>query len=80
MHLIVCRERVWRQWIEDELHNRDHPLARPRTQRRLMGGGEGEEKQASGIRQPRPLLNDGGMDKAYLREYIVADSKRQRRE
>lgn len=45
-----------------------------------MGGGEGEEKQASGIRQPRPLLNDGGMDKAYLREYIVADSKRQRRE
>lgn len=74
---------MWRRYVEDELHNRDYPTAKRRTQRKPPpreeeGGGEG----GAGGRRPRPPnLETGGYDKAYLREYLdPQDAKRQRRE
>jgi hypothetical protein len=83
--LACCRERVWRRYVEDELWNRDNPLARTRTQRRhkrSKEGGEGEEGMAGGRRPRPPLLEQpAGLDRAYQREYLeAAEAKRQRHE
>lgn len=84
------RERVWRRFVDDELFNRDHPLMRPRTQRKQArdggdeaGGAPGAPGAAAGQRRARPLTlptDDGGLDRAYQREYIAVDAKRLRRE
>lgn len=85
------RERVWRRYVDDEMFNRDHPLMRPRTQRKQQqrdagdegAGGPGAPSGTAGQRRARPLTlpnNDGGLDKAYQREYIAVDAKRLRRE
>lgn len=89
--LACCRERVWRRYVDDEMFNRDHPLMRPRTQRKQQqrdggdegAGGPGASGGTAGQRRARPLTlptNDGGLDKAYQREYIAVDAKRLRRE
>lgn len=89
------RERTWRRYIEDELYNRDFPLARQHTQRKQRRGtaaggagggpgggpGGGNEEGVVGTRRARPpSLDDGGLDRAYLREYIDVDAKRMRRD
>lgn len=85
-----CRERVWRRYVDDEMFNRDHPLMRPRTQRKQQrdggedaAGGPGGPGSAAGQRRARPLTlptDNGALDKAYQREYIAVDAKRLRRE
>lgn len=73
---------MWRRYVDDELWNRDHPGARARTQRKPPAAEREEESGAAGRRPrlPPALEDDGGLDKAYLREYIDPEAKRQRRE
>jgi hypothetical protein len=81
----LCRERVWRRYVDDELFNRDaNPVLRPRTQRkprRPAGGGEGSDAAvaAAGTRRPRPPKDDGGLDKAYRRSYLQQDDAKRPR-
>jgi hypothetical protein len=78
-----CRERAWQRYVDDELHNRDNPLSRPRTQRPQRRVKEGEEANAAAAaakRRPRPLPSQAGMDEAYTKAYIAADAKRPRRD
>ena len=81
--LATRRERMWRRYVEDALFNRDHPHARPRTQRRQRRSqAEEEEGAAGGARRTRlpPALDEGGMDRAYRRAFLEGDAKRQRRD
>ncbi len=75
---------MWRRYVDDELFNRNNPSMRQRTQRKQRRG-EGEDGGGGGAqrrpRLPPQLVSDGGLDKAYQREYLAqGDAKRARRE
>ena len=69
---MFCRERLWRGYVRDIIHERDHP----QQHNRLVASSRAAERDKG-----RSAKDVGDVvDKAYLREYIEPDQKRVRRE
>jgi len=67
-----CRERLWREYVRDIVHERDHPQQRARP---VASSRAAERDRGRSAKDVGDVV-----DKAYLREYIEPDQKRIRRE
>ena len=79
----MCRERLWRRYVEEIIQERDDPRAAEMRRGKLssrgsVGAAASARERDARTRDRSTRDVDDGVDKAYQREYLEVDRKRLR--